>query len=301
MPIVPTLPPQPVPVISGFDYVTTDAQRRRVYAAHTGSGALLIVDADTGAIVGQVRFAHLHGVAVDPATGHVYTGDGDSRSVSEVDPVAGKVVRSADVDGSVDAVAYDPANHHIYADEDDGTRIFVIDSRTFKSIGTVALPGHKPEYLAVDAKTHDLYQNIASDNEYVVVDPVTLQVKQTVKTPEIDSNHPLQFDSGAGRLYVGGKNGLLSIYDRTGKRLGGVQIQQNVDQCDLDPVHHRIACFGGGQMSLVDGTATSGQALAQLPAEPGAHTGAIDPSTQHIWTVWASKTGDFVQELEYKP
>jgi len=37
MPFVPVIPPQPVPVYSGFDYVTVDAQRRRVYAAHTGS------------------------------------------------------------------------------------------------------------------------------------------------------------------------------------------------------------------------------------------------------------------------
>ena len=44
------LPPQPVPVFSGFDYVTIDAQRRRVYAAHGGSKALLIVDADSGKV-----------------------------------------------------------------------------------------------------------------------------------------------------------------------------------------------------------------------------------------------------------
>jgi hypothetical protein len=28
-------PPQPVPILSGFDYVTVDPVRRRVYAAHT--------------------------------------------------------------------------------------------------------------------------------------------------------------------------------------------------------------------------------------------------------------------------
>ena len=31
--LVPATPPQPVPVFGGFDYVTIDAQRRRVYAA----------------------------------------------------------------------------------------------------------------------------------------------------------------------------------------------------------------------------------------------------------------------------
>ena len=99
MPLIPALPPQPVPILSGFDYVTVDAQRRRVYAAHTGSKALLIVDADSGKVLGQAEVGPLHGVAVDPATGHVFTGDGESRTVSEIDPVAKTVVRSVDVGG----------------------------------------------------------------------------------------------------------------------------------------------------------------------------------------------------------
>ena len=61
-------PPQPVPIYSGFDYLTVDAQRRRVYAAHTESNALLIVDADSGNVLGQVKVGNLHGVAVDPAS-----------------------------------------------------------------------------------------------------------------------------------------------------------------------------------------------------------------------------------------
>jgi hypothetical protein len=45
---------------------------------------------------------------------------GNSRTVSEADPEAGRVVREVDVPGEVDAVAYDPALHRIYANEDDG-------------------------------------------------------------------------------------------------------------------------------------------------------------------------------------
>src|SRR5271166_4252344 len=104
MPLLPAAPPQPVPVFSGFDYVTADAQRRRIYAAHGGSSALLIVDADGGTIVGQVRVGPLHGVAVNPADGHVFTANGLARSVSEVDPVTLKVVRSVDLPAILDAL-----------------------------------------------------------------------------------------------------------------------------------------------------------------------------------------------------
>src|ERR1700674_1700677 len=99
--IVPMAAPAPVPIFSWFDYVTVDAQRRRVYAAHAGSEALLIVNADSGLVLGQVDVGPVHGVAVDPVTGHVFTGNGGARTVSEVDPVAMKVLSSADVDGIV--------------------------------------------------------------------------------------------------------------------------------------------------------------------------------------------------------
>src|ERR1700679_31824 len=97
--LTPALPPQAVPVFGGFDYVTVDAQRRRVYAAHGGGNALLIVDADTGKVIGQVRVGRMAGVAVEPVSGHVFTGNGSDRSVSEVDPVTMKNLRSVDVDG----------------------------------------------------------------------------------------------------------------------------------------------------------------------------------------------------------
>ncbi len=49
------------------------------------------------------------GVAVDSKTGHVFTGNGRGRSVSEVDPVTKTILRTVAVDGPVDAIAYDPS------------------------------------------------------------------------------------------------------------------------------------------------------------------------------------------------
>lgn len=300
--LLPVAQPQPVPIFSGFDYVTVDAQRRRVYAAHTGSQALLIVDADSGKVLGQVRVGPLHGVAVDPANGHVYTGDGDAQTVSEIDPVSQKVVRSTDVGGKVDAVAYDPGNGHIYADEDDGTHIYVVDAKSMKTIGTVDLPGHKPEYLAVDPATHDVYQNIADSAEYVVVDGTTLKVSKTVSTPEITGNHPLQYDSARGHVLVGGQNGVLAAYDKAGKLVGKTTLQARVDQCSLDQTSHLIACAGSGMVSLLRDLPAGAPALiAQAPTARGVHTVGIDSGGNTLWLVWAEPQGDLVQRFRLRP
>jgi glutamine cyclotransferase len=295
--LAPAMPPQPVPVYSGFDYVTVDAQRRRVYAAHGGSNRLLIVDADSGAVVGQVRVGPIHGVAVDPANGHVFTGGGDE-VVSEVDPVALKVVNHVAVGGEVDAIAYDPSSGRIYADEDDGTRVFVVDAKTFKLVKTIAIPGHKPEYLAINPKTHEVYQNIDSDSEIAVIDPSTMAVSRTIPTPEIKHNHPLQYDPQYDQIVIAG-GGVMSAYAPSGKKLGQIAVG-GFDQCDLDPAEHVLACAGDGGVTrfrLQRGAAPT--QIDKAAVAPGVHTLAVDPKTHAVFAVWADRDGkgDFVQKL----
>lgn len=306
MPIVPVTQPQPVTPGGGFDYVAVDAARGRVYAAHGGGGGLLIADAQTGKQLGIVKVGDMAGVAVDPKTGHVFTGNGDGRSVSEVDPVAQKVLRTVQVDGPVDAIAYDPVLGRIYADEDDGTRIFVIDTASFKQIGVVALPGHKPEYIQVDPETRDVYQNISDPNpsvsRIVVIDPNSLKVVQSIPTPFIASNHPLQYDSAGHALLVAGENHVLAVFDRSGKLLHRVTYPSRVDQCSWEPSRAWLACAGGGiTLYSYDGSSDP-KLLATLPIAQGVHTTAIDPKTGTIWVVWGDrKTGAaFIQGFTYK-
>jgi DNA-binding beta-propeller fold protein YncE len=300
MVLLPLSPPQTVPVMSGFDYVAVDSVRRRVYAAHTGSDALLIVNADNGRVLGQVDVGGpLHGVAVDPDSGHVFTGDGLARTVSEVDPRSQNVLRSADVDGNVDAIAYDPALHRIYADEDDGTRIFVIDARTMKQVAVVKLPGHKPEYLDIDPRSHVVYQNIADIGEIAVIDPRSLKVVRTIHTPQLRKNHPLQYDERYRVLIAGGKNGVLASYTTGGRLISTARITPRVDQCNLDPATQRIACAGGGEIDIL--AVTPNGELQNIASTPIAqsngevHTLAFDVKTGHVWTVWAAPNRDEVQ------
>jgi DNA-binding beta-propeller fold protein YncE len=294
---------QPVPVspAGGFDYVTVDSQRDRVYAAHPGGGGLVVADADTGNVIAVIPVGPMHGVAVDEATGHVFTGNGDARSVSEVDPDSQQILRTAIVDGPVDAIAYDPDLGRIYADEDDGTRVFVIDTKTFKQIATVTVPGHKPEYIQVDPETHDVYQNIATNNEIAVIDPKTLKVKRVIRTPQLKNNHPLQYDADHHQLIAGGENNVLAVYDRAGNLLHQVNLPEHVDQCSWEPTHQWIACAGGGiTLYSYDGTSDP-KLLDDQKLVAGVHTTAIDPRSGTIWVVWGDSGSAYIQGFTYHP
>ncbi len=293
-------PPQQVPVFSGFDYVTVDAQRRRVYAAHGGSHALLVVDADSGKVIGQVRVGPMAGSAVNPANGHVFTGNGDGASVSEVDPVSLTILRSVDTSGPVDAIAYDAQLNRIYADEDNGTQIFVIDAATFKVIKSIVVPGHKPEYLAINPQSHEVYQNIADAAEVAVIDPTLLAVKRTFATPELTGNHPLQYDAEFDQIAVGGTNGVMSAYTPAGKKLGQIAVPR-FDQCTLDPTQHIMACAGSGGVTRIQLNRGAPPAIIDTtPIDGGVHTTAIDPTNHRVWAVWSKRdgSGDFVQGFD---
>jgi len=299
MPYIPAAPPQPVAIYSGFDYVVADSQRRRIYAAHTTSRTLLVVDADTGKVTGQVRVGPMHGIAIDPATGHVFTGNGTDRTVSEVDPGTLKVLRSASVDGAVDAIAFDPATDHIYADEDEGTHVYVVDAKAMKSIATIDIPGRKPEYLSVDPATGDVYQNISYPGQIAVIDPQTLTIKRIIKTPELRVNHPLQYDSRRHRILVAGTNGVLSLYDTSGKLLASQTVQDGIDQCSLDQVSGTIACAGNELVTVLKETSNGPPVVvARMPVPMSVHTVGIDSKTGYVWIVWSQPDGDFVQPFK---
>ena len=300
MPLVPALPLHQVQIASGFDYVALDAERRRVYAAHTGSRSLLVVNADSGQVLGQVETGSLHGVAVNQATGDVYTGDGDTGTVSEVDPVKMTVVNSVDIGHPIDAIAYDPATRRIFADEDSGTQVFVVDAQSFKLIGSVPIPGHDLEYLAVDPGRPQLYQNIPDHNDYVVIGTRSLKVQQVVPTPELTDDHPLQFDDAYQEIIDGGKNGVVSAYSASGRKIGQAAMPAGVDQCTLDASTHILACAGKGKLWTIRVRKDAAPQLMDVvdTGHSGVHTVAIDPKTHRLWTVWASKSGDFVQAYQ---
>ena len=295
------LPPQAVPIVGRFDYVATDPMRGRVYAAHTGSETLLVVDAQTGA-VSQVSVGPMHGVAVDPADGSVYTGNGTDQTIDKVDPVAKKVVATVGVPGNVDGIVYDPVLHRLYADEDGGPHLWVIDTVSMKLVATVKLPSNDPESMAIDPTTHLVYQNLNDSDSIAVIDPKSLKVMKTIKTPQILHNHPLVFSPQLDQLVVGGKNGVMSAYSPSGKRFGDGKVQPNIDQCSLGQSGEIEVCAGAGIVTLVR-LARSGApvVIAKIDTKRDVHTVGIDEAHNRVWIVYAAQNGDFIEALRIAP
>jgi glutamine cyclotransferase len=288
--------------VSHFDYVTVDPLRARVYAAHTGSQTLLIADEKTGRVLGQVNVGPMHGVAVDPANGAVYTGNGSDQTIDKIDPSTMKIVAQASVPGNIDGIEYDSGLHRLYADEDGTNHVFVVDTRSMRLVGTVTLPSSDPEAIAIDRKTHLVYQNLNDSASIAVIDPHTFHVVKIIKTPQLQHNHPLVFDAALNELVVGGKNGVMSAYSPAGLHLADGKIQPDIDQCSLGQRGDVEACAGNGVVTLVAlSTGSAPRVVATYHAPPETHTVGIDDAARMLWIVYPSDKGDFIQGLRIAP
>ena len=300
----PVAPPAPVPIYSGFDYVKVDAQRRRVYAAHEGSQALLIVDADNGKgpwpsqgrSDGTALRSILSPATCSPATARI-------AALAEVDPVAMKVMRVGRCGRLSRCDRVRPGRmHRIYADEDDGTHLYVIDTTSMKLVSRH--PASRVTSRSIWRSTRTRTRSIRTSTtsiEIVVIDPTSLKVVQSIPTPGIEHNHPLQLDPGLGHLYVSGRGGLMLTYDLSGKLLWTTKYDGYFDQCDLDPARHNLACGGNGGVTIFHDSGSDVSVLGVQPIAKGVRTVGMDSQTGNFWAVWASPSGDFVQGFKVTP
>jgi hypothetical protein len=303
MPITVAAPPERVPIFSGFDYMAVDEARHRAYAAHTYSRRLLVVDTTNGKVLAQVNVGPMHGVALDRASGDVFTGNGTDRTVSKVDFATMKVTASAKVGGDVDAIAFDPVHTRIYADQDGGSAVFVIDAATMKNIATLTMPADDLESLAVDPATGVVYQNLASSGGFAIIDPLSLKVRKAVKTPQLERNHPLVFVRATNQVITGGTNGVISAYTADGTHLGDTAVQPRIDQCSTGAEGKLIACAGRGIITVLAPISGSSPKLVGRvdTGHNGVHTIGIDETSGDIWIVYGDETGDWVQRLKWSP
>lgn len=301
MPITAALPPQTVRMYGGFDYVTLDEKRHRMYAAHSRSQKLLIVDTQSDNILGQVDTGPMHGVAVDPGSGVVYVGAGSDQRVRAIDPITMRVVGRAVVPGNVDGIAYDPTLHRVYADEDNGDHVYVVDTRTMKQIGTVTLPTNGGlEGIAVNPQTHRVYQNLSDRSAFAIIDGESMKVVRIVQTPQLKDNHPLVVDPALGEIFTGGKNGIMAAYTLAGEHIADGSVQPDIDQCSIGERGGAMACAGEGVLTVV--ALTKGAApkvVGRISTGDGIHTIGFDEGTGALWVVWSSEKGDFVQRYQF--
>lgn len=278
----------PLPGDGGWDYLAVDSVARRVYITH--STHVSVVNIDTGAIIGDITdTSGVHGVAVDPKSGHGFTSNGRDSTVTMFDLKTLKPLKQIPVGDGPDAILFDPATRRVFTFNGKGQSSTAIDADTGSVVGTITLPG-SPEFAVSDGKGH-LYDNIEDKSEIVALNARTLKVEHVWPTAPGTAPSGLTMDTKTRRLFSVCDNQKLVVMDAdTGKVVTTPTIGNGPDACNFDPATHLVFSPNGedGTVTILkETTADQYQFVQTLATQRGARTMALDEKTHRILTVAA--------------
>lgn len=267
----------------GWDYLAVDEAGRRLYVSH-GTVAI-VIDLDNNKVVGKIEDTPgIHGIAVAPKLGRVFTSNGRENKVSVVDAKTLKTLSKVETGENPDAILFEPGKSEVYAFNGRGRSATVIDAKSAKVVATVPLPG-KPEFACADPKAHQVYCNLEDKSEVAVIDTKSHTVKTTWPIAPGEEPSGMAFDSSHHRLFLGCGNKMMVMLDTTsGKVLAHVPIGDGVDATKFDRKNdYAFSSCRDGTVTIAKENGDALEVLQTLKTQQGSRTMALDTTTHRIY------------------
>jgi YVTN family beta-propeller protein len=192
-------------------------------------------------------------LTVDSATHRLLAGHEKDETADFFDLDTNQLIARVKVGPAV-GVTVDPKTGRYFASVQDDKRIAIIDGKTFKETGSIALPGESDAIL-FDAKDRRIY--ITNDNGKALwaIDPDTEKVVATI--PVAEGPECMAYDAAADRIYLNSKvtNQVSVIDTKTNTVVTTWPTAPAVSPHGLvlDAAHGRIFVSGdNGQLVAID-------------------------------------------------
>jgi len=271
----------------GWDYLSIDADARRLYVAHATK--VVVFDLDKETIIGEItNTIGVHGFAFAPELERGFASGGHENAVSVVDLPTLQIIYKINTGQNPDCVVFEPETRQVYAFNGRSQSVTVFDASSGKVTATVPLPG-KPEFAVVDTKAGRIYDNIEDQNEVVAIDIKTHRVANAWPIDPGQSASGMAFDPAHHRLFIGCHNSLmLMLNTKNGRVVASVPIGSGVDASAFDEkTGLAFASCGDGSLTVARENGNLLTVVQKLITQPGARTMALDPKTHNIYLATA--------------
>lgn len=222
-----------------------------------GTGTARLLDAITGAERGRVTVGEKPDAAIwDARRGHAIVMNGQSGTVSVIDPKAMKVVATIKLAEGLEFAAIDKAGR-LYVNNEDRNQIAVVDLDRNVALGWIDLPGCQGPTGLAYAPAADRIVSACGNGVVAVVDPGTRKLVDTIAIGK--GADAVIADPTRHRLFVpSGESGTLAVL---GEAPGKVSLLQTVR---TEPSART------GAVDPSDGKVYLPAATMLPPAQPGA-------------------------------
>jgi len=280
-----------------YDYITIDADARRVYVSH--GTEVVVLNADDDSVVGRVSgLTRCHGIAVVPELGKGFVTDGDSHTGPDVQKVVVFDLKTLKVTGEIktnqvdtDAIIYEPVTKHIFSFNGDSHDTTVIDAAKETVITNIELGG-AVQFPAVDGKAM-VYDNNQEKNEILVIDARTNTVKARWPTAPEGQPVAMAMDQKNRRLFSSGRDPQIAgMFDAdNGKLIQSFPISAGVDANAFEPKTGMLFVSTKEGMIHIfhEDSPDKLSEVETVKTEYGAKTIQVDPKTHKLFL----STSDF--------
>ena len=268
----------------GWDYVTLDAQNHRLYVPRS-THTMVIDAQSGQTIADIPGQKHNHGVALAPDAGRGFITDGSGAIVIfdlKTNAVLGSVAARQDADGIIYDKA---SGLVLAVSGDDGVLMTLkpdADPMTASIDPPIDLGG-KPEFLASD-EAGKVYINLVDKNQVAVVDIKARKVLAHWPVAPGGTPVGLDIDREQHKLFIGCRNPqkLIVMSTADGKVLADLPIGAGVDAAKFDG-HDAFASCRDGKLEVAGDVGGKFQILQTVTTPLGARTMDVDAAAHKIY------------------
>ena len=183
----------------------------RVYASATDDRELLTIDERTNKVIARTEAGEYpDGIAYDSAHRRIYVSDesGDAEIVFNAN---GRRLATVPLGGEAGNVQYDSVSGRVLADVQTRNEVAVINTRTYRVVRRVALPGCDHDHgLLVDAPRRLAFLACDGNAKLLTLDLRRMKITGTASIGA--SADVLAFDTSLRRLYVASEIGEVAVF-----------------------------------------------------------------------------------------
>jgi DNA-binding beta-propeller fold protein YncE len=202
----------PLPDFTGdFDHFAVDLKGKRLFLTAEDHKTVEVFDLEGKRIHSITGFGQPHAAVVLSDSNIIVTDGDDFGRVALVNGKDYKIMNTIKLPNGVDGAVFNPVNQYYYVEsgsDDAGAKthvINIIDTKAFKLVGEITLPGNRSEAMAIDRAGKKMYVNLAGANQVGVVD---------LDTRKLITKWPVAGAQGADSLVLDEPNHRLFIATR---------------------------------------------------------------------------------------
>jgi hypothetical protein len=236
-----------------FDHLTIDVKRNHLFVTPEEAKMVLVLDANSGAVLHQLPVTRPHALYYRPDTDRLYVTDGLDGSVRVFDAESFKQVGRIALWKDADAMGYDISKKTLYVASggkdlgEKSSHLSVIDTTTNQKVQDIVIDGETLEAMTMDTYRPKLYINNTAKNAITVINRYTHSVIAEWPVKTCKDNVAIALDEQRQRLFVGCRSQQIVVMDtNTGAELQTLPIHDGVDDLIYDSATQRLYASTNG-------------------------------------------------------